>query len=160
MTAETKARFAWTQPTPVGPITLVEQGDALIEARFGSDAGGAQREQTPLLVQAFAQLQQYFRGERRAFDLPLSPRGTVFQRKCWDALCLIPYGETRSYAAQAQLIGNPRACRAVGMANHHNPLPIFIPCHRVVGKNGALTGYAGGLSIKQALLNLEQNAKG
>lgn len=160
MNAERATIFAWTQETPIGPMTLVEQGGMLTEARFGADSHGAQVVQTPLLQAAFAQLNEYFRGERMAFALPFAPKGTPFQQKCWQALCLIPYGETRSYAQQAAAVGNVRACRAVGMANHRNPLPVFIPCHRVVGKNGSLTGYAGGLDAKEKLLKLEQKAKG
>lgn len=99
-------------------------------------------------------------GKRRAFTVALAPGGTVFQRRCWEALEAIPYGETRTYAQQAAAAGNPRACRAAGLANNRNPLPIFIPCHRVVGKNGALVGYGGGLGIKEKLLNLENNRKG
>ena len=97
----------------------------------------------------------YFAGERRDFDLPLAPAGTDFQRAVWDALRAVPYGQTRTYGEIATAVGRPKAVRAVGQANHVNPLPIFIPCHRVVGKNGALTGYAGGLDLKRALLALE-----
>ncbi len=104
------------------------------------------------------QLDGYFNGTRTSFDLPLCPRGTDFQEAVWQALTAIPYGETRTYAQIAAQIGKPKACRAVGMANHHNPLPILIPCHRVIGANGRLTGYAGGLEIKKFLLDLEQKA--
>ena len=90
----------------------------------------------------------------------MDARGTPFQRRCWQALLAIPYGQTRTYAQQAQAVGSPRACRAVGMANHRNPLPVLIPCHRVVGADGSLTGYAGGLRIKQMLLEIEQSRKG
>ena len=109
----------------------------------------------PLLRQAAEQLDQYFAGSRRAFDLPLAPRGTPFQQGVWAALRAIPYGETRTYREIAGQVGNPKACRAVGMANHCNPLAIVVPCHRVVGTDGRLTGYAGGLDIKQLLLDLE-----
>ncbi|MFB0954113.1 MAG: methylated-DNA--[protein]-cysteine S-methyltransferase, partial [Aeromonadaceae bacterium] len=98
----------------------------------------------------------YFAGERHAFDLPLSQHGTEFQLQVWRALVQIPYGQTRSYADIAQTIGNPKAVRAVGATNGRNPLAIIIPCHRVIGQNGSLTGYAGGLAIKQFLLTLEQ----
>lgn len=116
--------------------------------------------ETPLLLRAKEQLQEYFRGERQGFDLPLAPQGTEFQRRCWDALQAIPYGDTVSYAAQAAKIGNPKACRAVGMANNRNPICIIIPCHRVVGKSGALVGYAAGLETKRKLLKLEADVKG
>ena len=110
---------------------------------------------SPLLDAAEAQLREYFAGTRRTFDLPLAPRGTAFQQRVWAALRAIPYGETRTYGELAAAIGSPSASRAVGMANHHNPIPIVIPCHRVIGANGTLTGYAGGLEIKRKLLALE-----
>ena len=110
---------------------------------------------TALLAEAERQLTAYFAGELREFSLPLKPAGTDFQRKVWDALREIPYGETRSYAEIAARVGCPRGYRAVGLANNRNPIPILIPCHRVVGANGALTGYAGGLAVKEALLRLE-----
>ena len=141
-----------TVQSPIGPLTLTEEDGVLVQLCF-ADLGA--QEETPLLHQAAQELEEYFRGERREFTVPLSPKGTPFQRKCWDALLQIPYGETRSYAFQAQMIGQPRACRAVGMANHRNPLPVLIPCHRVVGKNGSLTGYAGGLNRKKRLLQIE-----
>ncbi len=152
---------AWTRETPIGPLTLTEEDGALTGVLFSPDAPrGALVAETPLIRQAFEQLEEYFRGERRAFDLPMDARGTPFQRRCWQALLAIPYGQTRTYAQQAQAVGSPRACRAVGMANHRNPLPVLIPCHRVVGADGSLTGYAGGLRIKQMLLEIEQSRKG
>lgn len=101
------------------------------------------------------ELQEYFARQRRQFDLPLAPQGTPFQQRVWQALRQIPYGQTASYKQIAQTIGHPTACRAVGGANNKNPLPIFIPCHRVIGAGGSLTGYAGGLDLKQGLLALE-----
>ncbi len=101
------------------------------------------------------QLDSYFAGQLRSFDLPLNPQGTAFQRKVWAALAEIPYGKAISYSELAHRIGNPRSVRAVGLANGRNPLPIVVPCHRVVGSNGALVGYGGGLPIKKALLALE-----
>lgn len=139
--------------SPLGILTLHEKDGTLCALEFGGDVGG---EETPLIAQAVAQLTQYFEGKRRAFELPFSPEGTAFQKQVWGALCLIPYGETRCYQQIAQMTGKPKAVRAVGMANHNNPLPIFIPCHRVIGKNGALVGYGGGLPIKIALLKLEK----
>lgn len=111
--------------------------------------------ETPLLVRAREQLLSYLAGERQGLDLPLAPVGTDFQRSVWTALKAIPYGQTRTYGEIAAAIGRPKAVRAVGQANHHNPLPIFLPCHRVVGSGGTLTGYAGGLEMKKALLVLE-----
>lgn len=142
--------------SPIGMLTLIEEDHALTEVRFGENAPDALLAPTPLLLQASRELEEYFRGERKAFTVPLFPKGTAFQKLCWEALCRIPYGETRTYAQQAAMIGNPKACRAVGMSNHCNPLPIFIPCHRVIGKNGTLIGYAGGLTIKETLLNIER----
>lgn len=152
---------AWTRETPIGVLTLTEEAGALTGVLFGPDAPeGALRMETPLIRRAFAQLEEYFRGERKAFDLPMDARGTPFQRRCWRALLEIPYGQTRTYAQQAQAVGSPRAYRAVGMANHVNPLPVLIPCHRVVRADGSLTGYAGGLKIKRKLLEIEQSGKG
>ena len=112
--------------------------------------------ETPLISQAAEMLREYFDRKRRSFDgLPLKPEGTAFQRKVWDALLTIPYGETRSYREQAIITGNEKACRAVGAANGRNPISIIIPCHRVIGSDGSLTGYAGGLDVKKALLELE-----
>lgn len=113
--------------------------------------------ETELLRRASEQLREYLSGERRTFDLPLAPEGTAFQKAVWAELEKIPYGETRSYGQIAAQVGNAKACRAVGMANHRNPIPIFIPCHRVIGADGSLTGYGGGLDCKKVLLRLEHN---
>ncbi|WP_423800392.1 methylated-DNA--[protein]-cysteine S-methyltransferase [Neobacillus sp. SAB-20_R2A] len=114
------------------------------------------KEDTAICQEAVRQLDEYFCGQRRDFDLPISVEGTEFRRKVWDALLRIPYGEVRSYADVAETIGNPKAVRAVGQANRANQLPIIIPCHRVIGKSGSLTGYAGSNTpIKQQLLELE-----
>ncbi len=107
------------------------------------------------LDQACRQLDEYFGGQRRRFDLPLAPRGTAFQQAVWRALLEIPFGETRSYRQQAERIGRPTAIRAVGTANGANPLAVIVPCHRVIGSDGSLTGYAGGLARKALLLELE-----
>lgn len=114
------------------------------------------RKDTASLAEASAQLQAYFRGELRQFELPLSPVGTAFQRQVWRAMQGIPYGRTLTYARLAEQVGRPQAARAVGGASSRNPLPVVVPCHRVVGSDGKLTGYAGGLHLKQALLDLEQ----
>ncbi len=153
--------IAWSRDTRLGPLTLTEEDGALTRLLFGEDAPAqARREETPLLRRAFEELEAYLAGGLREFDLPLHARGTPFQRRCWEALLDIPYGRTRTYAQQAQAVGSPRACRAVGMANHRNPLPILIPCHRVVGSDGSLTGYAGGLWVKRTLLEIEHAWKG
>lgn len=138
---------------PAGPLMLVERDDALAELRFGADDG---TEASPLLLRARTELEEYFAGRRREFDLPLAPHGTPFQQRVWQALRAIPYGSTCTYGELAAAVGNPRASRAVGMANHRNPLPILIPCHRVIGASGALTGYAGGLEWKRRLLAIEE----
>lgn len=149
-------------PSPVGPLRLISDGQALSHCLFDGDpppaalgplADGAD---VPLLREAARQLGDYFAGRRRDFDLPLAPSGTPFQRAVWAALRQIPYGATRSYAEVAQQIGRPKACRAVGLANGRNPLSIVIPCHRVIGASGALVGYGGGLARKTLLLDLER----
>lgn len=111
--------------------------------------------QTNLLKDAGKQLEEYLKGNRTVFDLPLAPSGTDFMKNVWKCLCSIPYGQTRSYREIAEAAGNAKACRAVGMANNRNPIPVFIPCHRVIGTNGSLTGYRGGMELKQKLLELE-----
>lgn len=140
--------------SPIGPLTVVSDGESIIALHFGDQTQGMCS--CPVLEQAATELGEYFAGARREFSVPLNAQGTEFQRSVWAALCEIPYGETASYAQIAVKIGNPAACRAVGSANHRNPLPIFIPCHRVIGKNGSMTGYAGGVSIKEFLLSLER----
>lgn len=143
-----------TITSPLGPLTLREEGGTLVEIAFADLAAA---EETPLLRMAAQQLGEYFSGLRRTFNLPLSPRGTAFQQAVWAALQEIPYGQTRTYAGVARALERPRACRAVGGACHLNPLPIVVPCHRVVGAGGRLTGYAGGLARKEALLRLERS---
>jgi methylated-DNA-[protein]-cysteine S-methyltransferase len=115
-----------------------------------------QEDPDPVLTETARQLDDYFHGKRKSFQLPIALKGTPFQIKVWQALQTIPYGTTMSYQALSELIGSPKAMRAVGMANHCNPIAIVIPCHRVIGKNGSLTGYAGGLEIKKKLLELEK----
>ncbi len=145
------------QHTPVGPLTLQADAQGLCRVDFGQRAPvGPSDPDHPILKQAVEQLKAYFRGERTRFDLPLAPVGTAFQGRVWDALQTIPYGEVRSYLDIARAINSPQACRAVGMANNRNPISIIIPCHRVVGANGSLTGYGGGLETKIRLLQLEQ----
>lgn len=145
-------RHSLSYHSPIGPLTLVEEDGYLVELNF-EDAGAL--EETPFLLEARRQLEEYFARTRRSFSIPLNPKGTDFQRKVWDALLEISWGETRTYGEIAARIGSPKACRAVGMANHRNPLPIVIPCHRVIGAGGKLVGYGGGLDIKESLLRLE-----
>lgn len=145
-----------TIETPLGLMCLSEAGGKLLS--FSWRTGGYER--CPVLLEAEKQLSEYFAGNLRSFQLPLAPNGTPFQQEVWNALLSIPYGETRSYATIASLVGKPKAYRAVGMACNRNPLPVFIPCHRIIGTDGLLTGYAGGLERKQILLSLESSAKG
>lgn len=142
--------------TPLGERTGYARDGALVRLVFEKTEGG---EKTPLLTKAADQLAEYFAGRRKEFDLPLNPEGTDFQRKIWNALQKIPFGETRSYKQLAEMAGSGKACRAVGGANNKNPLPVFIPCHRVIGADGSLVGYGGGLKIKQFLLELEKKCR-
>ena len=143
--------------TPIGTLRLVSNGAALVSIEFegqhGTDDSSATRD--AVLAACAAQLTDYFAARRHQFDLPLAARGTPFQQSVWNALAAIPYGELRSYRDIALTIGKPTAMRAVGAANGRNPLPIVVPCHRVIGSNGMLTGFAGGLAVKKFLLQLE-----
>ena len=143
---------------PIGVLGLMDDGRGLSRVflrREGWEPGAPEGE-TPLTLQGAAELDEYFAGARRTFAVPLSPKGTPFQLAVWEALRAIPYGQTRAYGEIAAAVGRPRAARAVGMANHSNPLLIFTPCHRVVGKDGGLTGFACGLDVKRRLLELER----
>ena len=147
-------------PSPVGRLLLVAEGDELVEIRFEKNRDSMLPEAEWLeggrfLARAVRQLEQYFAGKRREFDLPVAPQGTPFQREVWDELQRIPYGETISYGELARRIGRPRASRAVGAANGQNPISIVVPCHRVIGGDGSLTGFGGGLPNKKRLLTLE-----
>ncbi len=141
--------------TPAGRLTLVADDKALTAIRFGGTPAAA-KAASPVLEQAARELREYFAGTRREFTVPLAPEGSAFQKKVWKALEGIPYGQTRTYKQIAEQIGHDKAFRAVGMANNRNPLPIVVPCHRVVGSDGTLTGYAGGVEMKDVLLKLEQ----
>jgi methylated-DNA-[protein]-cysteine S-methyltransferase len=143
--------------TPIGRLWLARDEAGLKE--IGFIGSGRPRSTDPLLLEAEEQLHHYFAGERKRFDLPLSLRGTEFQRRVWAAVASIPYGTATTYGALAEALGRPTAWRAVGAANGRNPLPVVIPCHRVVGVSGALTGYGGGLERKRALLALEASAR-
>lgn len=147
----------WYYDSPIGLLGIGcdEAGvsDIFLEKEGGlSDAA---LEETPMHIRAAVELVEYFMGDRRGFSMPLSLKGTEFQKKVWRELLNIPYGQTRSYQDIAAAVGSPKAARAVGMANHNNPVMIVVPCHRVVGKRGNLTGYAGGLDVKAFLLELE-----
>lgn len=151
--------FYRTEETPVGELLLLSDGEAVTGIHM--DGGKGLRPEAHWirddehLAAAAEQLTEYFAGARVAFDLPLAPRGTPFQRRVWNGLRAIPYGETISYAELARRIDRPKAMRAVGAANGRNPIPIVVPCHRVIGADGSLTGYGGGLDRKRALLEHE-----
>ena len=140
--------------TPIGLMTAEEKAGALTSLMPGGTPGAGEAP-TPLLRETEKQLLEYFSGKRREFSLPLAPLGTPWQRRVWDALLTIPYGETRSYGEIARLVGTPKAARAVGLANNRNSILIVIPCHRVIGADGSLVGYGSGLPIKERLLALE-----
>lgn len=148
---------------PIGRLGIAEDGSGITDIFFPKEnkqlKGELEEKETDLIKKAKEQLDEYFEGTRREFTLPLSLQGTEFQVKDWEALCTIPYGETRSYKDIAIQIGNPKACRAVGMANNRNPISIVVPCHRVIGQNGKLVGYGGGLDVKIKLLDLEKKVK-
>lgn len=156
--------------TPVGPVEIVADNNYIIQVEFynsGSERHvnyltknypkqSIQEGCPPIMQNAKKQLSEYFMGKRKQFDLPMLLFGTTFQKRCWGALCDIPYGETRTYRQQAEAVHSPKAFRAVGQSNHHNPIAIIIPCHRVIASDGSLGGYGGGLKIKELLLDLER----
>ena len=146
----------YTYETGLGSVTIIEEDGALLAISMQRSLEGVEKE-TSLTKEAYAQLSEYLNGKRKTFDLPFKMRGTQFQLQVWNALLDIPYGETRSYKQIAEAIGNPKAVRAVGMANNRNPLLIIVPCHRIIGKNGSLVGYGEGLEMKEFLLRLEKS---
>lgn len=155
--------YGWME-SPVGDLLIVadEAAVRMIGFREGQHPGRVQegwRDGGSLVAEAGRQLDEYFEGRRRRFDLPLAPSGTPFQLRAWKALQDIPYGATRSYGEQARAMGQPKAVRAVGAANGRNPIAIVVPCHRVIGGDGRLTGYGGGLDVKQYLLELERRQR-
>lgn len=148
--------------TPIGKLGFAEQDEQLTYIFFNIDEIDKSKftyQETPFIIKAFTQIDEYLHGKRKVFDLPLNPKGTEFMRASWNALISVPYGETRSYKDIAIQIGNPKAVRAVGMANNRNPIPIIIPCHRIIGSDNKLVGYRGGLDMKITLLELEQKYK-
>ncbi|MDR0905370.1 MAG: methylated-DNA--[protein]-cysteine S-methyltransferase [Oscillospiraceae bacterium] len=152
-------KYVFFYDFPVGSLGIAEDDGAICRVFFAAENApdGFEVAETPLIRSAAAQLAEYFDGKRRVFDLPLRPQGTQFQQSVWRALQAIPAGETRSYQEIAAAVGNPKASRAVGMANNRNPIVIIVPCHRVIGKNGALVGYGGGLRVKEHLLEMEKS---
>ncbi len=144
---------------PTGTLSLIAVDEGLEQIRFDATLpdGASRCDDHPVLRETARQLDAYFSHDLRDFNLPLRMKGTPFQIRVWEALLEIPYGQTRSYAQQARLVGAPDAVRAVGAANGRNPIPIVVPCHRVIGSNGKLTGFGGGLPLKRWLLDLESN---
>lgn len=155
--------------TRIGKMMIAEEDEGICEVGLlpsEEDQNASEYNQsevniieTKLIAETARQLEEFLNGTRKEFDVKLNPRGTDFQHKVWNALRNIPYGETRSYKQIAEAVGNGKASRAVGMANHNNPIMIIVPCHRVIGANGKLVGYAGGLNIKEQLLNIERMRK-
>ena len=145
--------------SPIGTLYIVEENEKIIEIRYENKKEEVLEKNTKILEKAVQELEEYFKGKRKEFDIPLNPKGTEFMKKVWKELQKIPYGKTTSYGKIAEKIGNPKASRAVGMANHNNPIPIIIPCHRVIGKNNKMVGYALGIDKKEYLLNLELKVK-
>ena len=147
-----------TVATPIGPVTIYADEEYITGLYFGERGQG--EGQSPLVLdECEKELNEYFAGKRKVFTVPIKAEGTPFREKVWDALCQVPYGETASYLDIAVAIGNPKAVRAVGGANHNNPISIIIPCHRIIGSDGSLTGYGGGLSAKEWLLDFEAKYK-
>ena len=142
--------------TDLGIIGIRDNNNAITEVFYSKYKINDHLKETPLIRECFNQLKEYFQGTRREFTIPIEAEGSEFQKKVWKALLDIPYGQTRTYKEIAIAIGNEKACRAVGMANNRNPISIIIPCYRVIGANGKLVGYGGGLDIKEKLLNIEK----
>ena len=144
----------------IGKLTITEENDFITNIDFEGtyeENKNAILEESKLIRKAYSQLKEYFEGSRKKFDLPIKADGTAFQSSCWNEFIKIPYGNTRSYKQIAESVGSPKACRAVGMAANRNPIEIIIPCHRILGADGALVGFGGGLKIKEYLLSLEKN---
>src|SRR5688572_874950 len=142
--------------SPMGPLTVAATEKGVASIQFGNTVPKGVVAESTSHPEAIEQLTEYFEGRRTQFDLPMDVEGTPFQKAVWGELLRIPYGETRTYGEVAKAIGRPGAARAVGMANHDNPLAVVIPCHRVVGRDGSLTGYAGGVHLKAQLLSIER----
>lgn len=148
-------QYQYGYDMPIGKIYIVENDKCIDQILFFEPNNAVELKRTDLTDETARQLTEYFNGQRKTFDLPLRMVGTPFQVRVWKALQDIPYGETRTYKQIAEAIGNPKACRAVGGANNKNGLPVVVPCHRVIGTNGQLVGFAGGMEVKKYLLSLE-----
>lgn len=152
---ETPPKYAKSYETKIGKITIVSDDNCITNIFLGNSKIPDSKKETSVIEQAIAELEEYFKGTRREFTVPLKPEGTEFQKKVWKTLQTIPYGKTRSYKEIANAAGCPNGCRAVGLANGKNPIPIIIPCHRVINSNNKIGGYSGGLGIKKKLLAIE-----
>ena len=153
--------WAYKMPNdvPISEVYIAETDGKLSHLLFHEDKrlNGYEKKETSITKETAKQVEEYFAGKRKKFDIPFNMKGTPFQQSVWNALCTIPLGETRTYKDIAVQIDNPKAMRAVGLANNRNPISIIVPCHRVIGANGSLTGYAGGLGAKEYLLDLEKH---
>lgn len=149
-------KYTHTYKTIIGNIEIIEEDKYIIGVNFNTESSIEDKE-TELIKETYKQIKEYLEGKRKIFDIPIKMKGTEFQKKVWKELTKIPYGETKSYKQIAEGIGKPKASRAVGMANHNNPIAIIVPCHRVIGTNNKLVGYAGGLDIKEKLLKIEKS---
>lgn len=162
-------QYGGIQSSPLGEILVIDNGRSILEVRFldsniknyslNNIAIKNLLKESPLTLKAFLQIKEYFARKRKTFTLQLDPKGTIFQKSVWKILCTIPYGKTLSYGEVAKILGNPKSARAIGNANHHNPIAILIPCHRVISSNGAINGYASGIQRKIELLELEKSPK-
>lgn len=144
--------------TKIGKLRIVENGNRIVGVSVFEGSEPEQIRETELIKTTYLQLQEYFEGKRTTFDIPIRLEGTSFQIKVWEELRKIPYGETRSYGEVATQIGSPKGARAVGGANHHNPILIIVPCHRVIGASGSLVGFGAGIPVKEMLLKIENQA--
>ena len=149
-------KFGKIYNTSIGKISIIQEGEYIVKIEFGKILKDVEIKETTLISKTINEIKEYLNGNRKKFDIPIKLNGTGFQKKVWNELLKIPYGETCSYKDIAIRINNEKGVRAVGMANHNNPIAIIVPCHRVIGKNGKLVGYAGGIDIKSKLLEIEK----
>lgn len=148
-------KIGFCYDTCIGKISIIEEDNYIVSIAFGESLEKCKKEESHLIKRTYKELNQYFLGKRKKFDIPILLKGTAFQKKVWNELLKIQYGKTASYYDIAIGIGNNKAVRAVGMANHRNPIAIIVPCHRVIQKNGKIGGYGGGLNIKKKLFEIE-----
>jgi len=149
-------KYYYLYQTEIGPLWIGEENSCITFVVYRELCADYEKLETPLIKKTYIEIMEFLKGERTGFDVPLNPSGTEFQKKVWKALTTIPYGETCTYKQIAEAVDNPKGCRAVGLANNRNPIAIIVPCHRVIGSNGKLVGYAGGLEAKERLLAVER----